>query len=135
MYVGVVLALSLYVFGQRDTGTITGTVTDPSGAVVSGAKVTAKSVGTGAVRSATTNSAGAYTIAGLPPAQYEVTVESPNFAKSTQRVTVTVGSTNEISAKLAVAGQGTTVEVIGTGGGTQVETQSSELSQIVSALP
>lgn len=132
MYVGVVLALSLYVFGQRDTGTITGTVTDPSGAVVSGAKVTAKSVGTGAVRSATTNSAGAYTMAGLPPAQYEVTVESPNFAKSTQRVTVTVGSTNEISAKLAVAGQGTTVEVIGTGGGTQVETQSSELSQIVS---
>src|SRR5579864_7517326 len=43
-----VLALcSVYEFGQRDTGTITGTVTDPSGAVVSGATVTAKSVGTG----------------------------------------------------------------------------------------
>ena len=128
-----VLALcSVYVFGQRDTGTITGTVTDPSGAVVSGATVTAKSVGTGAVRSATTGSSGAYTIAGLPPGQYDVTVESPNFAKFTQRITVTIGSTNEVSAKLAVAGQGTTVEVVGTGGGTQVETQSSELSQVVS---
>ncbi len=128
-----VLALcSVYVFGQRESGTITGTVTDPSGAVVSGATVTAKSVGTGAVRTATTTSSGAYTIAGLQPGQYDVTVESPNFAKFTQRVSVTVGSTNEVSAKLAVAGQGTTVEVVGTGGGTQVETQSSELSQVVS---
>ena len=128
-----VLALcSVYVLGQRDTGTITGTVTDPSGAVVSGATVTTKSVGTGATRSVTTNNSGAYTIAGLPPGQYDVTVESPNFSKFTQRISVTVGSTNEVSAKLAVAGQGTTVEVVGTGGGTQVETQSSDLSQVVS---
>src|SRR5579864_6133009 len=126
------LAFSMYAFAQRDTGTITGTVTDPSGAVVSGATVTAKSVSTGAVRSVTTNNGGAYTIAGLPPGQYDITVQSPNFAKFTQRISVTVGSTNEVSAKLAVAGQGTTVEVVGTGGGTQVETQSSELSQVVS---
>src|SRR5579884_2500102 len=126
------LAFSMYAFAQRDTGTITGTVTDPSGAVVSGATVTAKSVSTGAVRSVTTNNGGAYTIAGLPPGQYDITVQSPNFAKFTQRISVTVGSTNEVSAKLSIVGQGTTVEVVGTGGGTQVETQSSELSQVVS---
>ncbi|HZU44972.1 MAG TPA: TonB-dependent receptor [Terriglobales bacterium] len=131
-FLSVVALLSAYVFGQREAGTITGTVTDPSGAVVSGATVTVKSVGTGATRTVTTNAAGAYTVAGLQPGQYDVTIESPNFAKFTQRISVTVGSTNEVSAKLSIVGQGTTVEVVGTGGGTQVETQSSELSQVVS---
>src|SRR5581483_12272587 len=65
----VLLTFAVYAFGQRETGTITGTVTDPSGAVVSGATVTTKSASTGAVRTTTTTNAGAYTIAGLPPGQ------------------------------------------------------------------
>ena len=49
------------------TGDLTGTVTDPSGAVVSGATVTAKSTGTGASRTTTTNSNGAYRFSLLQP--------------------------------------------------------------------
>src|SRR5690349_21466342 len=91
----VLVLCSVYIFAQRDTGTITGTVTDPSGAVASGATVAVKSVSTAAVRTATTNNAGGYAVAGLPPGQYDVTIESTNFVKFTQRITVTVASANE----------------------------------------
>ena len=55
-------------FGQSDRGTITGTVTDPSGAVVSNAKITATNGSTGAVRETTTSGEGNYTLPELPAA-------------------------------------------------------------------
>ena len=54
-------------FSQTETGSISGTVTDPSGAVVTNATVTAKNTATGAVRTASTSSAGTYLISNLPP--------------------------------------------------------------------
>jgi len=117
---------------QTETGTITGSVTDPSDAVVTGATITVKNINTGAVRTATTNTAGNYTITNLPPAPYEVTIAATGFATYKQKITVTVASANELSAhmKLAAAA-GTTIEVVGAGA-VQVDTQSSELSQVVS---
>src|SRR2546425_13176963 len=56
---------------QSDRGTVTGTVMDPSGAVVAKAKVNAKNVNTGAVRDTTTTSEGSYTLAELPAALYK----------------------------------------------------------------
>src|SRR5579884_1469160 len=131
--VGLVVLLAASMFAQLETGQIVGTVTDPSGAVVSGASVNAKSIQTGGTRSTTTNGAGLYGISSLPPGEYAVTITAPSFAKFAQNVNVTVGSRTEVSAKLSVAGEGTTVEVVAGGTNSQVETQSSELSTIVSS--
>jgi len=60
-------------FGQPEAGSITGTVTDPSGAVVAGAVVTVKNLDTNAVPSTRSSVAGIYTVVGLAPATYQVT--------------------------------------------------------------
>jgi hypothetical protein len=67
------------VFGQAGNGTITGTVTDPAGAVISGAAVEAKNTETGVVYPAATTSTGNYTITQLPVGTYEVSVKVPGF--------------------------------------------------------
>lgn len=80
---GVVLAASLsltQVAAQTVTGSITGQVTDPSGALVSGAMVTAENTATSVKTSAKTNAAGVYTLRFLPIGSYELTVESKGFA-------------------------------------------------------
>ncbi len=70
------------VFGQVSTGQLSGTVTDPSGAVVSGATVTVIQKGTGTTRTVTTGDAGTYTVPLLPPGTYRVEVTAPNFRKT-----------------------------------------------------
>ena len=67
---------------QTVTGSITGQVTDPSGALVSGAVVTAENVGTSVKTTATTNSAGLYTIRFLPIGGYTLTVDFKGFASA-----------------------------------------------------
>ena len=127
----ILLLSSVWLLGQAETGQITGTVTDPSGAIVAGAKVTATDVNTSASRTATTNGAGSYTITNLQPSTYDVNVEGSGFAKFTRRVEVTVGSKNEVSAQMSVTGGGTTVEVTAEGGAAQVNTESQTLSNVV----
>src|SRR4051794_5109108 len=56
-----------------------GTITDPTGAVVQGAKVTALDAATGKTVTSVTSDTGYYRIAGLPPGKYKVTVEAPSF--------------------------------------------------------
>jgi len=127
----IVLALcSALAFGQAETGQITGTVTDPQGAVVSGAKVTMRNTATSAERTSTTTGNGLYTFTNLPPGPYEVRVESANFQATTKRIDVTVGSRNTVDFPLALTGSQTTVEVVGEGG-VQVETENQQLSQVV----
>jgi hypothetical protein len=72
-------------FGQTVTGSITGVVTDPSGAVVVGAVVTAENTGTGLKTTAETNGTGAYTIRFLPVGTYSMAVDAKGF--STQKIT------------------------------------------------
>jgi hypothetical protein len=75
-------ALALLVgttFAQTGTSRITGTVTDPQGAVLPGAKVTAKNEATGVAYSAQTNSAGAFSFESLPVGNYEIRVEAQGF--------------------------------------------------------
>ena len=67
VFLGVVASLA---FGQVGNGTITGTVTDPAGAVVAGATVEAKNAETGVVYRATSTSSGNYTIGDLPVGTY-----------------------------------------------------------------
>src|SRR5688572_3468314 len=67
---------------QSNKGTITGTVTDPNGAVVKDAKVTATNVATGEAREATTGDEGTYSLPALEPGVYRVTVDASGFSQS-----------------------------------------------------
>jgi outer membrane receptor protein involved in Fe transport len=127
-----VLAFCTSAFAQRETGQITGTVTDPTGAVVSSATVTATSVSTGVERTATTNSTGAYTIAGLKPDTYKVAVEAKGFRKISQNVEVAVGSSSELSVKLEVGDASQVVEVTAAAGAA-VNTTDQTLSETITS--
>jgi hypothetical protein len=95
------------------TGDITGTVTDPSGAVVSGATVTAKSDTNGSSRTATTGSNGTYRFSLLNPGSYTVSVSASGFSKSESTTKVSVGQATVADIKMSVGSNSQTVEVTG----------------------
>jgi protocatechuate 3,4-dioxygenase beta subunit len=66
-------------FGQINNATLTGTVTDATGAVLPGVTITAANTATGVVTTSLTNEAGAYTIPSLIPGTYTVSAELPGF--------------------------------------------------------
>lgn len=74
-----IVACASSAYAQSDRGSLTGTVTDPSGAVVTNARVVATSLNTGEVREATTTDDGNYTIPELKAEAYRLTVEAPGF--------------------------------------------------------
>lgn len=117
-------------WSQQEAGTLSGTVTDQTGAVVPGANVTARNVATGAERTVQSAGNGTYAIPALEPGVYDVTVTSQSFSPFTGRVEVTVGGKVTLDAQLAVGKTTTMVEVVGAGGAT-VNTQTQELSQVV----
>src|SRR5690349_18761966 len=81
------------VYGQKITGTISGSVTDPTGAMVPDATVTITNAETGLVRTTTTNSAGDYSAPDLPPGTYKVVIRQANFKESiTKNVELHVSS-------------------------------------------
>ena len=66
-------------FAQSDRGTITGTVSDPAGAVIANAAIDVRNSETGVLYQTTTTSTGNYTIAQVPPGPYQMTVTAPGF--------------------------------------------------------
>ena len=122
---------AINLFPQAETGQIVGTVADTSGALIPGAKVTVKSVATGAERSQTTSGVGAFTFPNLQPDTYEVTVEAPGFSSIKQRATVPVGMKVGLDLKLEVGSSETVVEVRDTGA-VAVNTETQTLSQVLS---
>lgn len=93
------------------TGSIQGTVTDPSGAVVSGAKVTISDKGTGGVSNLSTNSGGLYTSGALIPGNYTVRVGAKGFATAEFQTIVQVGVTRSGNVKLQVGATEQVIEV------------------------
>lgn len=108
------------------SGDLAGTVTDPSGAVVPNATVTLKSDTTGANRTTTTNAAGGYRFALVPPGSYTVSVSAEGFSKADQKVAVAVGQATVSDLKLAVGGASQTVEV--TSAAPLVQAETADLS-------
>ncbi len=98
--------------GVGASGDITGTVTDPSGAVIPNAAVVATETARGTSYTATTGDSGQYRLIGLLPATYNVTVRVAGFATMTQNgVVVSVGETTIADFSLKVAATGQVVEV------------------------
>ena len=97
---------------QSNAADLNGTVTDPNGAVVTGASVTARNSGTGISRTVTTGDDGRYSIIGLPPGEYDVTAEAPNFKKFVvSGVRLTVGQAADLTLKLEVGTPSVVVNV------------------------
>ncbi len=100
-------------FAQGDTGTIAGTVTDPTGAVIAGAAVTATNTATGLKLSAVSSGAGDFTILAVPIGHYRVEASSRGFESTATAVTITVATTQTINFQLKPGSVATTVEVTG----------------------
>jgi hypothetical protein len=126
------LAVARPLFAQSaGTGSLTGTVTDSSGAVVPNVTVTATSVGTGQSYPATTGADGAYRFSLLPPGKYNVKFEAPQFKTvESLAATVDVTETTVLNQTLQVGGQTQIVQVEATTQG--VDTATSTLGTLVS---
>jgi Carboxypeptidase regulatory-like domain len=123
----VLLALSAAAFAQSIvTGDLTGTVTDPSGAVVSGAAVTLKSADTGSTQSTVTNSSGVYRFVLLKPGAYKLSVSEKSFKGASENVEVAVGQVNAFNIKLEIGSAGEIVEVVG--GASLIENENANLT-------
>jgi hypothetical protein len=106
------LLLVTPVFAQSDRGTITGTVLDPTAAVVPGAKVIARNTATGRVSETTTTATGNYTLPSLPAGLYEVIVEMQGFRKVTRpNIQVQVAQTARVDFTLEVGAASESVTV------------------------
>jgi len=108
--------LAASVIGQSSVASadLNGTVTDPAGAVVAGATVTARGVGTGVTRVATSDAEGNFSMISLPPGEYGITAEASGFKRTVlSGVRLTVGQSAELTVKLEVGAADVTVNVSG----------------------
>ena len=106
--------------------TVSGTITDPHGDAIPNAKVSAKNLGTGVVTSTTTNTTGAFSIANLNPADYEMSASAAGFSTFRTKVTLTVGAKQEVNFAMKIGEVTQVVEI--TGAAPSVETTNSTLS-------
>jgi hypothetical protein len=120
------------VWAQSVRGDIAGTVTDPSGAVIVGAKILATNTGTGATSTATSSSAGTYHFPSIPLGTYTLSVTAPGFSPATvSNVLVQIQSVAAQDIKLQPGSAAQTVTV--NGGAQQLQTQSSDLGGVISS--
>lgn len=116
------LVCCITAFGQQPVGSIEGTVTDQAGAVISGAKVTAKETATDRTVTTTTNSDGFYQFRALLPGRYSIKITQTGFGSVVLELPVSVGQVANGSAALNV---GTAQEVVEVSGNTEVQVDVS----------
>jgi hypothetical protein len=126
-----VLSPTTALYGQSAaTGTITGTLTDSTGAVVPNATVTVIDTDTNVTHTVTGTGAGTYTAPFLQPGHYEVIATAPGMSKvDTKNLTLTVGQTLTVDASLPVGA--TASEVTVTGESLTLDPQKTEVSQTI----
>src|SRR6266513_6302972 len=121
-----ILAASGVAWSQTVQGVITGTITDPTGAVVPGATVTITNVGTNVSQSTATGGDGSYRFGLVPPGAYTVEVKAANFAVvRASGIVVEASQTVPFSVKLELAKTSETIEV--TSQASLVQTATSDL--------
>jgi hypothetical protein len=129
-FVGIAVCGSLFCAAQTYQGRILGLVTDTSGAVITGAKVTVLNTATGVARDLTTNQAGEYVAADLDPGTYSVTVQSPGFRKAEAKsVVLEVSRDVRVNLVLQAGSVDQTVEV--NAQDTMVDTVDSTLNGVL----
>jgi hypothetical protein len=115
---------------QSVAGEISGTITDSSGDVISGARITVKNLGTDSIRQAATEAHGGYRIPSLPAGEYQVEVEATGFGKSVKTLSLTVGQSAVVNHALIVGQVTEAVTVDGTAG-VATQQESSELGGVI----
>jgi outer membrane receptor protein involved in Fe transport len=127
---GILLCVATAVAQESGGATINGTVTDPSGALIAGAKITATQPATGAQRSTQTSTAGLYSFSALAAGTYDVTVEAGGFKQAKfASVTVAVGAVVTLDAHLQVGATQETIDV--SADAPVVETTRTQTSTVV----
>ncbi|MBK7934351.1 MAG: carboxypeptidase regulatory-like domain-containing protein [Acidobacteria bacterium] len=99
----IMLFCALMAFSQGTTGQLSGTVTDPNGAVIAGAAVKVTNTGTNTSRETTTNGDGSWSVSLLPPGNYSVDVKANGFGSYTSTAVVTLAQTTIIDSQLSVS--------------------------------
>ena len=118
---------SAIILAQTDRGTLTGTVSDATGATIAAADLQVRNIQTGAVYTAATSATGNYTLAQLPAGEYEMNVTAPGFKKFVRTgIVVDVAQTYRVDATLEVGAQTESVTV--TEAAPLLKTDSGELS-------
>ena len=119
-------------FAQSDRGTITGTISDPAGALIPGASIEAKNSETGALYNVASTSTGNYTLAQLPIGVYQLSVSVPGFKQFVRTgITVLVAQTLRIDVSLEVGEITETVTV--NADAPLLRTESGDLSHTVTS--
>ncbi len=130
----VLLAVTGLSFGQVTTvngGSIQGTITDPSGAIISDAKVTVSATDTGTTRETVTDGSGVYVVGPLPPGSYTVKIEKSGFTGLSVKTVVRTGTVTNGNYKLSIGESTTTVEV--NVGEVQVNTDQTSVSDVITS--
>src|SRR5213592_899658 len=133
------LFFALSAFAQTDRGTLTGTVSDPTGAVIPGVSIDAKNVQTGATYQAGSSETGNYTLAQLPAGTYEVSAALPGFKRFLRTgiaIQVAQGVRIDVTLEVGAATESVTVQAAAT----LLKTESGEVgyninSEQLSSLP
>ncbi len=124
------VAFTSLAFGQGERATVTGTVTDPSGAIITGAEVQIRNVATNVLSKTQSNSSGIYYLPALPPGRYELRVEAQGFRPTVvSNIPLGVGLTATLDVKLEVGTVTEAVQVEATA--VQLEAQTTALGKIM----
>jgi hypothetical protein len=125
-----ILAITISLYGQAATASISGRVTDATGAVIADAPVTIKNLGTSAVQTVNTDGQGRYSVPDLPIGTYQVQASKGGFQTSVRSgITLEVGGSPVVDFQLAVGQSAQTVEVAAEV--SQVETTTAAVSSLV----
>src|SRR6202049_2249157 len=116
---------------SNSTGSISGTVTDPQEAAVVDVKVTISNKETGTSQTLTTNSVGSFTSGALPPGNYQILIEAPNFKTVQATTVVQVGQITTFNSKLELGASSNIIEV--TGSTVQINSEQATVQDVLTA--
>jgi hypothetical protein len=130
--VALLTALAHYGFAQEATAAITGKISDPSGAALAGAAVTAKDADRGTTSQAKTNEDGVYNLVRLPVGRYELRVEAAGFQTAVHAAfALDLNQTAKIDIAMTIGQVSSQIEV--SGGAPVLQTQTTEVSTVMDA--
>lgn len=125
--------VSISAWGQEVTAAVVGTITDPSGAPIKDATVTATDTDRGTVWTAQTNEAGAYNLPRLPIGSYSVKVAAPGFQTAVGKAfTLVLNQTARVDVQMKVGKISETVEV--TGAAPVLQTESTQVNTVIDSV-